>query len=753
VKLKTQLKPLALSLTLAGLVSPASFVFAQQVTDIGIVNATGGQGTQENPKNYPSVVTSPVRNTVEVARPVAELSKEYLDDFTGSSATYAQKAALLPGAYSTSNNGSGGGDEKIWFRGFKDGNFTMTFDGIPFNDTNDPTHHSQVFFPGSFLGGITSDRSPGTAASLGPANYGGTVGLLSKPIDNEKRITGGMTFGSFKTQLYEAEYVSGYTSEAPNTKFMINAHHYSTDGAQTYNPQYRDGASFKLESAITPDTVITAFASWTHYLSNAGGGVSPATFAVYNTPVGAANQKYLIGNNMYQSSNDPTRADYFGYSHYDVTASFNYVGIKSNLGDGWKLDNKTYFNYYSNQQNYSNYKDASKLANFDPNAATAGIDKLNSYHTLGNILRVTKDTSYGTIRTGIQTEYSSSPRHQVYVNPITGAPTSGGVKFNEDFSTTIIQPYLEFAYKATDKLTITPGIKYNYFAHNLKQFADDNTNGTVGNLNGQKFVQSSRTYGDVLPFLDARYMIQNNWSIYAQYSTGDVIPPTSTYDVTGANVSVLPDPIRTKTYQIGSVYQAQSYMIDADIFQTNATTSYSSAIDSSGYTYYYSSPSTTYKGIEASGNIVLGGGFNIYGSAMAYQATYDPTGLSVANVPSDMEALGVFYRNNAWSIAGIVKRIGSLYQDNTKTTTVTNQWYSLDPIYLTNIYANYTFSNVPSYMKSAKIRFGVDNLFNKNYMVAFVPGSSTSTTPGVSTLDTVTYSSGIAAYASLILNF
>jgi iron complex outermembrane receptor protein len=750
MKLTTKLKPLVLSLFVAGLISPASLIYAQQVTDIGIVNATGGQGAVDNPKNYPSVVTSPVRNTVEVARPVAELSKEYLDDFTVPAGTFAEKAALLPGVYSTSNNGSGGGDEKIWFRGFKDGNFTMTFDGIPFNDTNDPTHHSQVFFPGSFLGGITSDRSPGTAASLGPANYGGTVGLLSKPIDNEQRISGGYTYGSFNTQLYEAEYASGYTADAPNTKFMINAHHYTTDGAQTFNPQYRDGASFKIESAITPDTVITAFSSWTHYLSNAGGGVSPSTFAVYNTPVGSANQKYLIGNPMYQSSNDPTRADYFGWSHYDVTASFNYLGIKSNLGDGWKLDNKTYFNYYSNQQNYVNYSDASKVAGFAFTGSTAGVDKLNSYHTWGNILRISKDTSYGVLRTGIQTELSDTPRHQVYVNPITGAPASGGVKFNEDFKTTIIQPYLEFAYKVNDKLTVTPGVKYNYFSHDLTQFADSST---IGSLNGQQSVQNKRSYGDLLTFLDARYMIEKNWSVYAQYSTGDVIPPTSTYDVTGSQVSVLPDPIRTKTYQIGSVYQAQDYMVDADIFQTKATTSYSSTIDSNGFTYYYSGPATTYTGIESSGNVVLGGGFNVYGSAMAYQATYDPTGLSVANVPSDMEALGIYYRKNEWAIGGMIKRIGSMYQDNTKTTTVTNQWYSLDPIYLTNIYANYTFNQVPSYMKKARVRFGVDNLFNKNYMVAFVPGSATSTTPGVSTADTVTYTSGIAAYASLIIDF
>ena len=164
------LKPVAIWIMLMG-IAP-TIVVAQQVTDVGIVSATGGKGDTENPKNFEAVLTSPVRSSVEFARPISEISQDYIDNFTDPTSSFAAIAnSILPGAYGYSNNGSGGGDEKIWFRGFKDGNFTMTFDGIPFNDTNDPTHHSQVFFPSPFLGGITSDRSPGSASSLGPAKW------------------------------------------------------------------------------------------------------------------------------------------------------------------------------------------------------------------------------------------------------------------------------------------------------------------------------------------------------------------------------------------------------------------------------------------------------------------------------------------------------------------------------------------------------------------------------------------------------
>jgi polyisoprenoid-binding protein YceI len=55
-------------------------------------------------------------------------------------------------------------------------------DGIPFNDTNSPTHHSWAFFPSQFIAGIDFDRSPGSAATIGPTNFGGSINLLSRSV-------------------------------------------------------------------------------------------------------------------------------------------------------------------------------------------------------------------------------------------------------------------------------------------------------------------------------------------------------------------------------------------------------------------------------------------------------------------------------------------------------------------------------------------------------------------------------------------
>lgn len=57
-------------------------------------------------------------------------------------------------------------------------------DGIPFYDTNSPMHHSWAFVPAQFFGGIDLDRSPGTASTVGPTPFGGSIHLtMSRAAD------------------------------------------------------------------------------------------------------------------------------------------------------------------------------------------------------------------------------------------------------------------------------------------------------------------------------------------------------------------------------------------------------------------------------------------------------------------------------------------------------------------------------------------------------------------------------------------
>ena len=53
-------------------------------------------------------------------------------------------------------------------------------------------------------------------------------------------------------------------------------------------------------------------------------------------------------------SGDPTAPNYYGFNFYHVQTDFEYIGVTTDLGHGWKFDNKAYTYRYWNKQNYNN---------------------------------------------------------------------------------------------------------------------------------------------------------------------------------------------------------------------------------------------------------------------------------------------------------------------------------------------------------------------------------------------------------------
>ena len=116
-----------------------------------------------------AVEAAPSQSSLEAKSAESIISSTYIRNFISPTGDYSDVLQMSPGTFSVSPNGPGLGDTKTFFRGFKDGFYNMTFDGIPFNDTNDPTHHSWVWFPTPFIGSTVFDRSPGDATSVGPS--------------------------------------------------------------------------------------------------------------------------------------------------------------------------------------------------------------------------------------------------------------------------------------------------------------------------------------------------------------------------------------------------------------------------------------------------------------------------------------------------------------------------------------------------------------------------------------------------------
>ena len=111
-----------------------------------------------------AVEAAPSQSSLEAKSAESVISSTYIRNFISSTGDYSDVLQMAPGTFSVSANGPGLGDTKTFFRGFKDGTYSMTYDGIPFNDTNDPTHHSWVFFPAQTIGSRCSIAAPASAS-------------------------------------------------------------------------------------------------------------------------------------------------------------------------------------------------------------------------------------------------------------------------------------------------------------------------------------------------------------------------------------------------------------------------------------------------------------------------------------------------------------------------------------------------------------------------------------------------------------
>ncbi|HEV7817382.1 MAG TPA: TonB-dependent receptor [Janthinobacterium sp.] len=658
--------------------------------------------------------SAPSQGSLTAHTPQSEVSNEFIRQFISPASDFSQAIQMTPGMFSYSPNGVGMGDTASTFRGLSNGNYNMTFDGIPFQDTNGVSQHSWVFFPSPYLGGAVVDRSPGTASTIGPATFNGSVNLLSRPLEQNERDTAKASFGSWNTQIYDYEHETGQFGENNNQNLLFTVQDMKSDGYQTFNAQKRGDASFKYENKLTDNTVLTVFAQYLNLKNN-----TPSIKGPTRAQVAQFGPDYLM-------SGDPTQANYYGYNFYNITTDFEYIDLASNLGNGWKLDDKVYTYKYWNKQNYNGTKMPTSLANTATN--DTAVDKLNSYRTDGNLLRVSKESSLGTFRTGLWTDYANSFRYQIPSNPLTWQD-SAVPNFSETYQTTTLQPFAEFEFKVTPDLTITPGVKYAFYHQHFNHLADNG--GAVGSLGGAANIVNSVSYNEVLPSLDVHYMLQPNWSVYAQYGTGDLIPPTTVFDVKNAYVATQPKAQHSKTYQTGTVWKSDRYTFDVDIYHTKLDSAYSSSLDAFGNTIYYLNGSQITQGVEAESTVELGSGLSLYVNGTYGSAKYD-TGMWVAGAPKDTETLGLNYKRAAWDIGWFTKRVGQTYSDN----GAVHQAFTINPVTVSNLFANYSFRTPHSFTKLVRLQLGVNNLFNSQSITSVLKGgTATSSSANPSSLD------------------
>ncbi len=687
---------------------------------------------------------APVKALLDMASPRSEITSQYIREYTSPVTDFADITQAAPGTVSYATNGIGNGQSKTWFRGFADGAFTMTWDGVPFQDSNDPTHHSWAYVPAPAISYVDFDRSPGTASDIGPTNFAGSIHMFSPKMGPAMTFKMSESYGSFNTNQILGEFNSGlFGGKHPKANFWFEGHHNTSDGYQTFNDQQRTAGTAKFNYKFSDKTYLTL--------------ISTVVLVDSNTPDSDPTRQQIADHGLnYVMDGNKLNADgtynsmYYRNFTYHVPTNFDVISFGTEFGHGWKLETKPYSYSYSNHQHLQKDQSQDSLHEVAVTDHSA-VDKLNQYNRGGEITSLSEASKFGVFRIGAWYEYTTTHRYQQNSDPRTwvDSPLLKNLRFHEYFKTNSAQPYIEYQLVAIPKLTITAGLKSALYTMDLNQLADGKVVGSLGCKSttiagcAGVSVKHNAYYNNLLPSFEANYRIASNASVYGQFGRGSEIPPSSVFDVTGAQVAVTPKPTVATTFQGGTVVKLNHVSFDADVYHIHFQNAYGSykVTDTTkadyGDSYYYETPASNTTGFEVEGNVYVSRGLSFDFNGTAGQAKYEafggqtlangnvlaPTPMQwVAATPGHTLGAGVTYQNKGLDLGFFNKQIGSRWMDNGSIHEATK----LDSFWMNNVFLNYTVKK-HSFLDGSKIKLSMNNIFDFHDVVSLSPGASGTT--------------------------
>jgi iron complex outermembrane receptor protein len=634
-----------------------------------------------------AIQAAPAKASLEATEPQAIITREAIDQFTPQTGGYPDVVRLTPSASGLSFNGPGFYETKTTLRGFKDGEYNVTYDGIPFGDTNDPTHHSTTFFPASTVSSVVVDRGPGSAGQLGQANFGGSINLFSPEVTDEAQGSVQQLFGSWNSWQTVLKYNTGKLDGLHGAKALFNFSALGTDGYLTDTSA--QGVNFLVRAVvpIVDSWAVTFYSvyntSWVH--QNDNDGITLGQVAKFG-------KRFAL-------NGDPTTPQFVDYNLVKKKTNLNYARLNGDITPQTHLENTAYTYFYSNRTLSSS--DITVLTGTGTKAApkgntdVPGYTKLNYYHVYGDILRLTQDLPFGAVKAGVWWETSKTKRSRYDYDLTLGVadPREKTAPFNVNYvqgsTWDQYQPFLDLELRPMSALTITPGIKYLHFTRNID---------TPVNQKTRTPLNASATYTKTLYFLTANYKLADNWSAYAQYATGFLVPPLSVLQTASPNTDAL-KPQESKNYQIGTVFHGGRFTFDGDVYYIDFNNKQQSVKNAAtGETVFYNLGGAVYKGVEAQGTygfadqafVFLNGSIN---SAKAQGGTTTIAGQTVtltggkqiANAPKWTAAAGLIWKPGDWSLSITDKLVGEQWANEGEPSN-----FRIKPYSTVDLTATYT---------------------------------------------------------------
>ena len=282
---------------------------------------------------------APSKASLEQTQPEAIISRKFIEQVTPETGDYTTAAAIAPSMSGITTNGGGIGDyNKSSLRGFQDGQYNLTYDGISFGDTNDPTHHPADYWPASTIGAVVVDRGPGAAGDLGQANFGGAIHMFSPEVTDKFGVVQKVTYGSYNTVDLVTALNTGTLPELGGGKLLLSFNERQSDGELSHSGGSMANQLAKFILPIGDKATFTLFGAreYTRFnLADAGPGET-------------WQQTQLYGKNF--ALNDiPTDEHYYKYNYEAKATDFEYADLKGQLFPTVTAENQLYTYFYANK--------------------------------------------------------------------------------------------------------------------------------------------------------------------------------------------------------------------------------------------------------------------------------------------------------------------------------------------------------------------------------------------------------------------
>lgn len=637
---------------------------------------------------------APVTSSLRTTEPQAIVSRSFIEDSLPATADFNQLALITPSFSVTGGDGGMGiSESKGQLRGFQDGEYNITYDGVPFGDTNDPSHHSNTFFPSNTIETVVVDRGPGNASNLGQATFGGSVNLFSRTTRPDMGANLRASYGTNNTWLIRPMFQTGAIKALGGTEVLLGGQYVKTDGVRSYAPYHQLNLFAKAVIPIGPDVKLTLLSTYNKNHFNQPDNDGPTL-----AQVAAHGKHYLL-------NNDPTSSQYWRYNYTNKTTDFELIKLEADIAPGVRFENRAYTYFYNNSTYTADdttdtgdntVYSASGLGATSRTSAQGlpGYAKLNSYRTFGDIMKaMVQVTPWAQITAGGWIEWNVTHRkryeydilgggygvawnyNQKYT--IAGDPNThySYINYDQDSHGNQEQLFAELELQPVSGLKITPGFKYLEFTRSISAIANQKTHTPA---------HFSASWNQSLPFLTANYMVTGNLSAYAQYAKGFLAPPLSVlYNNDPSNNTVKPQ--TSDNYQVGAVYHGSHVSIDADYYYISFKNKFASE-KVNGDTVFYNQGGVTYKGVEGQITYAFNNGLALFVNGSLNSAKDNETKLQVKEAPKGTAAAGILYKHGPIKFSLIDKYTGVQYADNADSAG-----YRIAPYHKTILSVGYDF--------------------------------------------------------------